>query len=71
MPEPLRAPQRLMLGTRAGTRAGLGWPLEPDLGGAGFCCMMMCTLCLQACPVSARGRKGEPDYLVEAETEKI
>lgn len=55
-----------MLRTRAGTRAGLGWALEPELAGAEFCCMMMCTLCLQASSVSVSGREGELDYLVEA-----
>lgn len=71
MPEPLRALQQLVIGTRVATRAGPGWAPEPDLGDAEFCCMMMCTLCLQASSVSVRGREGEPDYLVEAETEKI
>lgn len=71
MPEPLRALPWLMLRARAGTRAGLAWALEPGLGGAEFCCMMMCTLYLQASSVSARGRVGEPDDLVEAETKDL
>lgn len=72
MPKPPRALQWLMLATPAGTGAGPDWAPEPDpAGGAEFCCMMMCSLCLQTSSVSAREREGEPDNSVEAETEKI